>query len=497
MSSQTLTGGIMHDAPRHIVRLIASLALVCATPAAVAMVATPAGAACPSTGCTGPTMYTYSSTLTVTKSTGTVKSNDAGPTINCGSICSVTDTQVTDSTIRPTTWPTYTLLATGGPSGYSPKWAGCDTSGVSCVIENDQQDGHTVSLSWTDTTPPSLTFAPPSKVGWSTPISASATDNSGSAIDYQWKVDNEAVPTPFSDNYIELDSAAEGEHQIEVQAIDAAGNISSKTATVLFDKHTDLTSTSQLPAFTNGPVTLTFAHDSDATVRCGFYGSGTSHACTTDTSYTEPFTGLPDGNYTLEVSATDDVGNTAGLFRMLTLDRTTPVVAITGGPAEGSRISSSTVDFAFSITDTNAGTAVCAMDGAPLACTHQAHATGLMPGAHTLTVTATDLAGNATTLTRTFTRNKITTPVQAHPKRARTHRGHPVTLIANHLPGNATGKVVFKKKAKTLCTARVRDGVAKCQTSRHLKRGLYRVKATYLGSTVYAASSNRTSFRIV
>jgi hypothetical protein len=39
--------------------------------------------------------------------------------------------------------------------------------------------------------------------------------------------------------------------------------------------------------------------------------------------------------------------------------------------------------------------------------------------------------------------------------------------------------------------------VAKCQTSRHLKRGLYRVKATYLGSAVYAASSDRRRFLIM
>lgn len=481
----------MHATPRHLVRLLASITLACATSIALTLVVAPAEAACPVTGCPEPTMYTYTSTLTVSRSMGTVTSNDAGPSINCGSVCSVTDTRITNSEIRPTIWPEYTLSASGGPSGYSPRWTGCDTSGISCTVENDEEAG-TVSLSWVDTTSPVLTFTPPSKVGPATTISASATDNSGSAISYRWIVDN--VLQAATSNVITLGSHAEGSHQVEVRAIDGAGNISSRTATVLLDKHTDLAGVGQIPAFTNGPVTLTFGHDPDATVRCRLSG-GTPSAC--DTSYTEPFTDLPDGSYTLQVEATDDVGNTASISRHTTLDRTMPVVAITSGPAEGSRISASTADFTLGITDTNPGTTVCAVDGEPLTCTDQAHATGLVPGSHTLVVTATDLAGNATTLSRTFTRNKIATHVQAHPKRTKTQRGHPVTLIANHLPGHVTGKVVFKKKAKTLCTARVRDGVARCRTSRHLKHGLYRVTASYLGSAVYARSSDRTSFRIL
>jgi hypothetical protein len=485
----------MRSTQRRLVRLLTGLALVCATPAAVAVVAGPADAACPSTGCPVPTDYEYSSTFTVTKSAGTVISDDAAHAINCGTVCSVTDTITSPVQIRPTDWPVYTLTASGGPLGYSPSWTGCDSVNINkCVIENDEETGQTVGLTWRDTQSPSLTFNPPAKAGAFTSISASATDNSGSAIQYRWKVDN--VVQAATSSSITLASFAEGDRQVEVLATDAAGNISSRTATILLDKHTGV-SASSIPGYTNGSVNLTFTIDSDATVRCGLSGEALG-ACTTTGSYTEEFTGRPDGTYSLTISATDDVGNTASVTRATVLDRTLPIVTIDSGPDEGAMVSTSAVDFAFTASDSNLSDVVCAVDdGAATACADQLQLSGVLPGSHTVTITATDLAGNPTTITRTFTRNKYATHVQAHPKHAKTHRGHPVTLIANHLPAHATGKVVFKKKAKTLCTARVRDGVAKCQTSRHLKRGLYRVKATYLGSTVYAASSDRTSFRIV
>ncbi len=119
--------------------------------------------------------------------------------------------------------------------------------------------------------------------------------------------------------------------------------------------------------------------------------------------------GLVDGAHTFSVRAIDAVGNVdaSPASRTFTVDTTAPDTTITGGPAEGSTISSASASFEF-VGDPAGDTASfeCKLDGGAFAaCTSPAGLTALADGAHTFSVRAIDAAGNvdASPATRAFT----------------------------------------------------------------------------------------------
>jgi len=72
--------------------------------------------------------------------------------------------------------------------------------------------------------------------------------------------------------------------------------------------------------------------------------------------------------------------------------------------------------------------------------------------------------------------------LRAKAKKSSLAPGRKVVLKAKVAAG-VTGQVVFKSRGRTLCVATVDDGVATCKV--RLKRGTWRVKATYAGSAAY------------
>ncbi|WP_418058803.1 hypothetical protein [Pimelobacter simplex] len=76
-------------------------------------------------------------------------------------------------------------------------------------------------------------------------------------------------------------------------------------------------------------------------------------------------------------------------------DHTAPETTITAGPAQGARVTTGTVTFAFSSNEPGS-TFTCTLDDRPLAgCTSPLTLRGLAAGAHTFSVAAIDAAGNA------------------------------------------------------------------------------------------------------
>jgi hypothetical protein len=145
-------------------------------------------------------------------------------------------------------------------------------------------------------------------------------------------------------------------------------------------------------------------------------GCGTASATWTWT----PTPALSDGLHVISFEATDVAGNpSASATRSVTVDTTGPAVGITSGPGDGDTITSGTPIYDGTATDaTTAVTAVeidvdgggYGLDG--LACTDCGTAsatwtwtptTSLSDGSHTITVRATDAAGNASTTVRTLT----------------------------------------------------------------------------------------------
>ena len=75
--------------------------------------------------------------------------------------------------------------------------------------------------------------------------------------------------------------------------------------------------------------------------------------------------------------------------------------------------------------------------------------------------------------------------------------GTPVALHAWHLPGLATGTVVFTSGAVRLCVAVVASGGAVCTADADLALGAHRVIARYVGDRDFGSSLARTTLSIL
>ena len=161
---------------------------------------------------------------------------------------------------------------------------------------------------------------------------------------------------------------------------------------------------------TTASFTFGAASDPDATFQCkldrpGALGSFVTCGGPADKS--EGYTSLTvNGQYTFAVRAVDpsgNVGNTAS--RSWTVDTTPPTLTLSGGPAEGSRVSSTSASFTVGAGD---GSMTCTLDGAAAGCVNgPKNYTGLGQGAHTFTLAATDSAGNTASQTRHWTTDTV------------------------------------------------------------------------------------------
>ncbi|ONS23940.1 large repetitive protein, partial [Burkholderia cenocepacia] len=212
----------------------------------------------------------------------------------------------------------------------------------------------------------------------------------------------------------------EGAHSITVTATDTAGNVS--TPSTAFELTVDTTAPALPTVNATDGTSLSGTAEAGATVNIDTNGDGTPDATVTaDPSgawtYT-PSTPLPIGTV-IGVTATDAAGNTGPSGSVTVSDLTAPaapiVVSVTDdvGSIVGLLTTGATTD---DTTPTLAGTAeagstVSVYDGTTLLGTTTADpsgnwtftpTTGLGEGAHSITVTATDTAGNVSTPSTAF-----------------------------------------------------------------------------------------------
>jgi hypothetical protein len=353
----------------------------------------------------GPTIEHKTVTLTVVYRGGTV----TGSGIDCGATCtkSVQLTRSCDGDVCDDwTTATFDLTASYPRPGFQVTWTGCDTSsGNTCSVTIDAD--RTVDTSWRDVQPPQgLTLTAPTKVGPTTAISASATDND-TVLGYHWTVDGTARASQASS--ITIGTLAEGAHTVGVTAVDDSGNATGPvTQSVTLDKSVTVT-LGAVPAVTGAatvPMSITWDSDvpNDARHRQCQLNSGPLTHCSAGFSAVDAST--PEGDYTYTVYAQDDVGNTTTASRTFAIDRTAPMAVFSGVPGEGATVTTRDVDFAFTVTDLHPGDVACSVDGAAFAACSTATSdfvANLADGPHTLNVRATDAGGNASTIARTFT----------------------------------------------------------------------------------------------
>jgi hypothetical protein len=358
-------------------------------------------------------------TTTVTKTLHVVDSTQATITatgINCGVAgddCQESYTYDVDADS-----PSVTLTATGVPAGYTARLFSCTTTtGSTCVGSEslcgvgsctlDMSANYLVRMAVADETPPTTaTVSGPDKVGPSVHhFNASATDGAG-VVSYRYYLDgvDQGLSSPGSGYDVPVGSLSEGTHTLTARGRDAAGNESvavSAAKTFTVDRSTGLTGVTTPAAYTKSAPNVAFTPPADAAnVVCRTKLGGTevgsdTSGCTS--GYTPQTT--TDGLYTVEIVVQDNVGNTATVTRTFTLDRGAPTLTVTT-PANGDVIGG---PFTPEVSGTDGFSSVtfdCKLDsGAFGSCASLAPS----DGAHTVTVRASDQAGNTSTEQRSFT----------------------------------------------------------------------------------------------
>ncbi len=395
-------------------RLLVALTFLVVLVGAVLVLAfpRPAAADCPITGCGGGgggVDETFTHTLVVTRpSSGTISSTTPG--ISCpagsGGTCSVSQSQTVSCGELPcdepsSGWDSYTLSATGGPSGFAAAWSGsCSGSSCSVTLDTDRS----VSLTWVDVTNPSVSVSPSGKVGPTMHASATASDNAGVSqvvflVDGLVKASDTFAPYGAA---IDMSGYTQGSmHTLTARAVDTSGRATDASVSVTVDKQVSLTVGTVDPYTTATFVPVSFSTDSDASVQCALNG-GSFSSCTD--SFSPP---LPDdGSYTYTLRATDDAGNTASVTRSFVVDRTAPDASFSDGPSEGAIVGAGPITFQFDYSDATPVGAMCALDSVGFTACGDPHSetlSGLAPGSsHTFRVRVEDAAGNTTDLARHF-----------------------------------------------------------------------------------------------
>jgi large repetitive protein len=240
--------------------------------------------------------------------------------------------------------------------------------------------------------PPALTSLTSAEIAFSSEDPGAGFEcrlDSGEELDFQ--------PCASPESLSGLDDRA---HELEVRAVDAAGNAgppASHTWTV------DTTApTADIIAAPNAAV----AHN---TAQFGFTSNepGSSFSCRIDTGDFQPcsapqdYSGLGDGPHSFEVKATDPVGNTGVVdSHAWSIDTAAPTVTFDNGPDfldDEKIVTVATAAFDFHASEPGSSFQ-CRLDsGQPadfVACSSPKAYEGLSDGPHTLEVRATDQLGN-------------------------------------------------------------------------------------------------------
>lgn len=197
--------------------------------------------------------------------------------------------------------------------------------------------------------------------------------------------------------------SGDGSYVFRVRHTDDAGNASSyvEESYTLDTKPPDTSITSNPPNPSSTSATFTFgSSESGSTFECSLDGAAFG-ACSSPKTYS----GLSDGAHLFRVRATDLAGNVdaSPAERAWTVDTVAPETTVTSGPQ--SITSSTSATFAFGASETGS-TFACSLDGGPFTtCSSPKSYPGLLDGAHTFRVRATDPAGNtdATPAERSWT----------------------------------------------------------------------------------------------
>ena len=249
-----------------------------------------------------------------------------------------------------------------------------------------------------DTAPPSITITSPAEgliTNQDVTLAYSVSDNISSPENIS--------TTPASGTVY----SAEGSHNVTVIATDEAGNTATKSISFTIDKTPPTITGSRSPdpnanGWNNTDVTVHF-EASDAL-------SGIDSVTPDQSLSTE------GKDQSVTGTATDKAGNSASAtVSGINIDKTPPLSTI-NSPQEKDYLCSDTLSLDFSVSDTLSGVANFSgsLDGQTVTSGQTLILASHSLGSHTLTVSASDLAGNNSSLKSTFNIVKIQVKVDKH-----------------------------------------------------------------------------------
>jgi large repetitive protein len=213
-------------------------------------------------------------------------------------------------------------------------------------------------------------------------------------------IDGKAVGC--SNGRVSLPHVTVGDHKLTVKATDIAGNVGTTEYPWMIDR------TAPVVGILDAPRKLSSDHVSAFNLWSsegpGFFG------CSLDGGVPMPcfgapnFYGLKEGRHTLSVWSLDSAYNRSAIVRYAwRIDRTPPVVALVGGPTEGSTAGPG--ETTFGVSQSEKGQLFCSLDGVEFTtCSSPIHYADLPSGDHTFEVYAVDAAGNKSLIAkRTWT----------------------------------------------------------------------------------------------
>ena len=322
-----------------------------------------------------PTIATVSGAVTVA-----LDANGAGAISQSDVVASVTD--------NCTATPTVTLSATS----FDCSDLGSNTITITTTDASGNVKTATKTVTVVDNTAPtitapaSITLTLGSSGAVSLPLStASAADNCSGAPSLTYSATN------FS-------CADVGSNTITITSVDASGNSSTTTMTVVVQDNT-----APSLALSTAPVTLVLDANGSASLSTAQLVSSATDNCSSVTLSVSPSSfGCSDlGANTVTVTATDASGNTTTATASVTVaDQTAPTIATVGSAvtvyldANGSG-SISTSDVVSSTTDNCTTSPTVSLSTTSFGCSDL--------GSNTVTITATDGSGNASTATKSVT----------------------------------------------------------------------------------------------
>ena len=322
-----------------------------------------------------PSIATVSGTVTVV-----LDANGAGSVAQSDVVASVTD--------NCTASPTVTLSATS----FDCSDLGSNTITITATDASGNVKTATKTVTVVDNTAPTIT-APASitlTLGSSGVVSlplntASTADNCSGAPSLTYS------STSFSCSDV-------GSNTITVTSVDASGNSSTATMTVIVQDNA-----APSLALSSAPVTLVLDANGSASLSTAQLVSSATDNCSSVTLNVSPSSfGCSDlGANTVTVTATDASGNTTTATASVTVaDQTAPAIATVTSAvtvyldANGSG-SISTSDVVTSTTDNCTTTPTVSLSTTSFSCSDL--------GSNTVTITATDGSGNASTVTKSVT----------------------------------------------------------------------------------------------